>query len=80
MKTYISLVMSGKFDGNYDCGINPKFGRNWFYWFPRFKNNRGKFWKGQVTDIGIIWLFWVLDLTIFGNATESEKPQQLKSN
>lgn len=82
MKIYINLVMSGKFNGKKDETIIPKFGRNWFYWLPKLKNNKGKFWKNQVTDIGIIWLFWVLDITIWGNnkSTEQLSEQQLKQN
>lgn len=71
MKISTSLVMAGKFDGKPDETITPKFGRNWFYWLPKIKYNNGKFWKNEVTDIGLIWLFWVLDITIFGNTKKT---------
>lgn len=60
-------IMAGRYNGQPDPDIHNMFGRNWFYFLPHIYCNGGKFWAHEVTDISLIWLFWVFNFTIYGN-------------
>lgn len=43
----------------------PRFGRNWWFWFPNIKTNGGRFRSWEATDINLHWLCFCLYLTVY---------------
>lgn len=66
MRITFSKGSAGKYIGDYGQD-KPKFGRNWFYILPNIHWNKGKFYKNEVTDISLHWLFYWVGIVIWGN-------------
>lgn len=65
-RIYISFYKAAKWDGY--GGIEPKFGYNWFYWLPHLSWNGGLTWKKQCCDIGVAWLIFGGNITIYSKS------------
>lgn len=55
----------------------PRYGYNWFFWFPRLHWNGGFPWKREVTDISCSWLMFWLGVTIWRGRVSQDKADSL---
>lgn len=55
---------------------NPKFGFYWWFWFPRFYSNRGKFTKNDCVDISLQWLCLSIGLIFWPQRPMTTKPHK----
>jgi hypothetical protein len=68
---FISFVIAGKTTNEIfeqwelDATTHPRFGKNWWYWWPNIKSNGGRFRSYENTDINFHWLCYSLSLTVF---------------
>jgi hypothetical protein len=48
-----------------------RYGYCWWFWKPSLRWNKGKFWRGQCTDLTFQWLRFSLNMTILRQMAES---------
>lgn len=69
--TYFSFVVAGKTTNEVfeqwelDAPTRPRFGRNWWYWFPSLTTNGGMVKSYENTDINFHWLCLSISLTVY---------------
>jgi hypothetical protein len=57
----------------------PRFGRNWWFWWPSLRTNGGRFRSHENTDINLHWLCFAAWLTVYAwrcrsNASGEPRP------
>lgn len=68
---YVGFVMAGKTTNEkfeqweLDAPTRPRFGRNWWYWFPSIRTNGGRFRKHETTDVNFHWLCFAAWITVY---------------
>lgn len=58
-----SFGRAAKWDGYPD--IEPRYGYNWFFWFPRLHGNGGRLWRNEVVDCSLSWLYFWVGITVW---------------
>ena len=48
-----------------DAPTRPRFGRNWWFWWPTLRTNGGRLRSHQNTDINFHWLCLSMWITVF---------------
>lgn len=48
-----------------DVPTRPRFGRNWWYWFPSIRTNGGRLRSHECTDVNFHWLCLAASITVF---------------
>jgi len=68
---FASFVVAGKSTNEIfeqwelDAHTRPRFGRNWWYWWPSLCSNGGRFRSCENTDINFHWLCFCISFTVF---------------
>lgn len=68
---YFGAVLAGrttneKFEQwELEASTRPRFGRNWWFWWPTFRTNGGRFRSHENTDINFHWLCLSMWITVF---------------
>lgn len=68
---FLSIGMCGSSKGRIfeQCELEskyrPRFGRNWWYWFPELRSNGGKFRHYENTDINFHWFCFWISFTVY---------------
>lgn len=62
-----------------DAPTRPRFGRNWWLWWPTLRTNGGRLRSHENTDINFHWLCLSMWITVFSwkcqaNSVMSEQP------
>ena len=72
MRITFNKGIAGKWDGDVNL-TDHKFGRNWWFWFPRLHWNGGVPWKRHVVDVTLNWLCFRAGFTIWPSPGDSYK-------
>lgn len=57
-----------------DSPHRPRFGRNWWFWFPSLESNGGRFRSHETTDINFHWFCFCVYLTVYSRKKIDNKP------
>lgn len=63
-----------------DAPTRPRFGRNWWFWWPTLRANGGRLRSHENTDINFHWLCLSMWITVFAWKCQANKESRHAGN
>jgi len=61
-----------------DAPTRPRFGRNWWFWWPTLRTNGGRLRSHENTDINFHWLCLSMWITVFSWKCQANAPMEAR--